>query len=63
MSGEALINIGDIIDVLDVEGSRLYHGIVRGYPCATGDSWKIETDHEIVYVQTFGSIVKRKVPQ
>lgn len=54
------IDVGDEVDVLDLEGSRLYHGVVLGLPCATGDAWKIETASDIVYVQTFGSLVKRK---
>ena len=60
MGDKALIVVGDIVDVLDVDGSCLYHGIVRYCPCAPGDSWRIETEHEIAYVQTFGSLVKRK---
>ena len=55
------INPGDTVGVLDIDGSRLYTGVVLGLPCATGDCWKIETPGEIVYVQMFGSIVKKKV--
>ena len=52
---------GDYVHVIDHEGNVLYRGIVRSRPGGPGDAWHIETTDEVVYVQTYGSICKKKV--
>jgi len=53
------INEGDSVSVLLTPGISIT-GIVKYKAMATGDCWIIENAEEVIYVQTFLIISKRK---
>ncbi len=55
------IQVGDTVTVDFMgDGSVLTIGVVRYTPCATGDSWIIENDYGVHYVQQFASMTRKK---
>jgi hypothetical protein len=55
------IQPGDTVYVnVDGEEHCIIHGIVRSMPCATGDSWIIESNWGVHYVQTFACLTRQK---
>lgn len=58
---QELIQEGDDVTVYPVGDQQgWFHGKVRYMPQAAGECWIIETQYELFYVQTFGSIRKPK---
>lgn len=51
---------GDFVTVEWGHGQCSISGIVRYAPCATGDSWAIENERGLYYVQSFEVMTKLK---
>lgn len=55
------IAVGDKVDVYFESVDAVFNATVNHIPCATGDSWQLETDDgEVVYVQCFCKMQRRK---